>query len=138
MIDFGSLIELLYQLALAAAFGGLSVLAPFAINWVLEKTKLDKLLGEDLTRNYLNNAFENAIQYGVSQVDAKVAKIDGNIDLGVKNQILEIAVTYVLDAVPDGLERFGINSPEAVRKLVTARLEKLLGTMADPTLVDGQ
>ena len=138
MIDFGSIIELLYELLSAAFFAAVSVAVPFAVNWMLEKTKLDKIVGDDLTRNYIYEALERGILFAKSEVDMKVDNVDLSIDLGIKNQLLEIAVGYVINAVPEGLERFGINSPEAVTRLVTSRLEDVLNTTAVPELGDGQ
>lgn len=138
MIDFGSIIALLYDLLSAAFFAAVSVAVPFAVNWILEKTKLDKIVGDDLTRNYLYEALERGILFAKAEVDQKVEKIDGNIDLGIDSPLVSIAVSYVLDAVPEGLERFNINDEESVRKLVTARLEDVLKTTAVDSLADGQ
>ena len=136
MIDFGSIIELLYGLLSAAFFAARSVAVPFAVTWLPEKTKLDKLVGDDLTRNYLYEALERGILYAKTELDEKVESIDGNIDLGIDSPLVGIAVSYVLNAVPEGLERFGINDEDAVRRLVTARLEDVLNTTADPALAD--
>lgn len=126
MVDFGAIIGLLYELVFAGAAAALGVAVPFAINWLKEKAGLDKLVADDVVRGYVNTALERGIAFARTELDEEIAKVDGTIDLGMKNQLVEIAINYVLDAVPDGLERFGINSPEVVAKLVTARLDKIL------------
>ena len=128
MVELGGLWALIYSLLEAGALAALTVLVPFAINWFLKKTKVDELLGDDITRQYLTEVFDRAITYGKNKAGTWADGVDTSVDLGIENNpVLDFAVQYVLDTVPDALEHFNIATPEAVRERIIARLEKELG-----------
>lgn len=123
MIDFSPFVADLFEVVQVVVLGLAGVLATYATRWVLKKTHLDGLIQEDLIRNYLYTALENAIKFGIAQAETKVAD-KASVDF--KNEILATAVNYILTKVPDAIAHFGL-SDEAIRDLLVARLTDYLG-----------
>jgi hypothetical protein len=140
MLDITPILEALFEIIKVIALGGLSVLVPFTVNWLLNKTKIDELLGEDIVRNYMYDAFERAIVFGANALEIRAGEVPTSIE--VKNEILAIAGRYAVNAVPDALERFGVDPKTAdgqarLQAMLVSRFEDAMGVKADPSVVDG-
>jgi hypothetical protein len=101
----------------------------FVLNWVRVHFNL---VADQRTRAYLDEAIENAVHFGA----ARVVEWAGRTDLHqrtVKDQLVRQGVQYVQAVVPDAVNRFGMK-PEDLALLVEARLGKLAGLVADPTV----
>lgn len=110
-IDFGPLLNQVVWPILGA------VVTAFA-GWVsLKVAGWLHLKNADQVRGYLEPALQNALAYG----QAKVGKLPLTVD--VKNEIVAVGAQFALDHVNDGLKFFGLDSPEAVGRLLSARLE---------------
>lgn len=126
MIDFSPFVADLLGVVQTVVVGIVGVLATYATRWILRKTHLDGLIQEDLIRNYLYTALENAVIFGVDQVKKDLG--DKAI-VDVKNDILAAAIEYVMKTVPDALAHFGLDSPEKIRDLLLVRLNKYLDSL---------
>lgn len=132
-MDFSGIIEIIYGLVKVVAVAGFSVIVPYAVKWLMDQTKIDELLGDDIVRNYLYDVLERALKAGIKVADDKIATLNTQVE--IENEILGFAVNYVQDSVPDALERFGLTE-DNVRSMLIARLEDALGVPSDGTLID--
>jgi len=108
---------------LAAAIGVVAVVLGFFARAAIKigESYVERKLNveiDDSTRSYLEDAFQNALEYGA----ARVAKGMAGANADAKRQAqLEAAATYVMDSVPDALARFGITA-EGVQRRLEARI----------------
>lgn len=117
-IDFAPLLEQII-LVLGAV---LSVLGMFLYRklsaWLTEKTGVEKLMSDDIVRKYLNEALDNATEFGRSAVkDADWTKVE------TKHAALASASSYAIRKVPDALARFGLTEGD-LREILEAKLSK--------------
>ena len=123
----------LLQEFLFTAFSVLSLVAIWALRRVGEflktKTGVNVLSSEKLLREYLDAAMMNALKYASTQVDkAEWAKVE------VKNEMVAIAATYVMNSVPDALKYFGLTRESVMEKLL-ARFPDLEASLSAGTTV---
>lgn len=140
MVDISPLTGFLFEIFKVTLMGGLSVLVPFAVKWILDKTKLDELLGEETVRKNLYGILENAVVFGMDALEEKYKGLPKTIE--VKNDVLSVAAKYVIQSAPDALAKFKIDPYTAegqarLQAMLAIRLAKQLGVTADPTTVDG-
>jgi hypothetical protein len=95
--------------------GALSALAGWAL---LALSKLLGLKSDSEYRQYVQDAVNRGIDYAVNRA-AEYARQKSKIP--VRSEAIEIAVEYVLRAVPDGVKQLGLDR-ERVRAMVDARL----------------
>lgn len=122
MVDFSSILQLLFSLVETAALTAISILVPFAINWLLKKTKLDKLVSEDVIRAYLDQALVKAVHFGKAEAEKIVGTVNTKVE--VEDRIVAFALEYAVKAVPDAIKHFGITE-DGLRAMITARLAEL-------------
>ena len=77
---------------------------------------------EDSMRGYMNDAAVNGLEFAKNIVMDKTKNIE-NPD--VKNEIVAMAVKYVVARVPDALEYFGLDDDAKIHEFITARLPQL-------------
>lgn len=85
-------------------------------SWVAYKAKA--YVGEkyaDQIRGYLQDAVAMGVSYAINKVR------DEKLSVNVKDQMVALAVSYVLARVPDALKQFGITE-DGVKAMVEARL----------------
>lgn len=123
VIDLGPLID--FGLEFAAI-----LLAPFllyvAVRWL-------KLKLSEQARQTLLSAMEKAVAFGVAKARDNLDDI-GKIE--TRNRIVEAAVTYVIQATPDALRKFGIG-PMGLRDRLLARTEEYLRYMPEMIALEG-
>lgn len=95
--------------------GALSALAGWAL---LAVSKLLGLKSDSEVRRYVQDAVNRGIDYAVTRA-AEYARQKSKITL--RSEAIEIAVEYVLRAVPDGVKQLGLDR-DRVRAMVDARL----------------
>ena len=122
MVDYSSIIALLFSLVETAALTAISILVPFAINWLLKKTHLDKLVSEDVIRGYLDGALVKAVHFGKAEAEKLVGTINTKVE--VEDRIVAFALEYAIKAVPDAISHFGITE-DGLRSMITARLSQI-------------
>jgi hypothetical protein len=76
-----------------------------------------KLKSDSEVRRYVLDAVERGIVFAVGRVKTRTT----SLHVPVASQTLEIAVEYIVAAVPDGLKRLGIDEAH-VRRMVDSRL----------------
>jgi len=111
VVDLSPLIDVLVW----AVGGALSALAAWAL---LALSKLLGLKSDSERRRYVQDAVNRGIDYAVTRA-AEYARQKSKIP--VRSEAIEIAVEYVLKAVPDGIKKLGLDR-ERVRAMVDARL----------------
>jgi hypothetical protein len=131
-MDFSALIDILYETLRAVAVAGAAAIVPFVIKWLMDRTKIDELLGDDMVRTYLNDAFERALKAGFKYADTKVGQLNSTVE--IENEVLEFALEYVQKAVPGALAHFDLG-PEDVKNRLLARFEDVLKVTADERLL---
>jgi len=104
---------------LQALAGLVLALGGVAITRLMAKLKMDK---DDKVRGYLDTALNNAVNYGLEQ--SKVLVTGDHLDTTIKNQVVGNAIAYVLQHVPDAVDKFAGGNPEAY---VQQRVESILG-----------
>lgn len=119
--DFMTLLEPFITLMFAAASAAVATLVPFAINWLLKKTKLDALISDDFIRAYLIEALDKGINL------AKTKVYENKITVNVDNTIGKIVLEYLQKHTPDALAHFGLTE-DKVQEMVKARLVKFVST----------
>lgn len=78
------------------------------------------------TRAYLDRALERAVVWARLHVAEAVRAGAPAVDL--RSKVLALSANYVLDAVPDALERFGLDADgDRLRHMLEARLAGLFG-----------
>ncbi len=95
--------------------GATSWALKMAASYLKAKTGIEL---DDNTRKYLNDAIQKGLQYGANRVERLLhehSKID------VKRELIATASRYVLEAVPDALEKFDITEERLVN-MIEARL----------------
>ena len=124
MIDFNQILSMGLDFIQTAVLAGVGVFLPLAIRWILAKTRLDGLVSDDVIREYLYAALENGVVFAIDQARGRYG---GDVAIiTIKNEILEIALKYIVKSVPDAIAHFEI-SEERLKELITVRLNKVLG-----------
>lgn len=131
MLDLTPYVSDLLGVVQTIVIGIVGVLATYATRWVLKKTHLDGLMQEDLIRNYLYTALENAVIFGVDRVKENIGD---KAVIDFKNDIIAAAISYALKNVPDALAHFGLNDPEKLTDLLVVRLNKYLEAKFAPAV----
>jgi hypothetical protein len=103
--------EYLIEIAGAILLG----VGTWALTWLSEKWKLDGLAPE------FEDLLGKAVQYGERKAKQMVPD-DPDFD----NQVLDLAVDFVLDTAPQLLKQLDIDA-DVVEKYVEAKMEQLLG-----------
>lgn len=100
-------------------FAALAGLAAGLMAYLFDPTtgKLARLKIDETTRGYLETAIKAGLQYAENVLRAEAKDLKDPV---VHNQLLAIAVNYVLPRVPDALEHFGID-PTDLRAMIYAR-----------------
>lgn len=130
LVDLSPLLQVLFTTVgtIAVAF------ATFAIHkvntWLASKTGQQNLLNEDVIRQYLDSALNNAVHFAVSQV--------GSSDwthVDTKNALLKAGADYILSHVPDAVKYFKLD-PASLESALEAKLNQVLPmTSPAPTTV---
>lgn len=110
VIDFSPAFDAIIALLAAALTALAAWITRIAADWF-------KIKSDSEVRRYVLDAVERGIALAVDKVKSRT----GNLQVPVGSQTLEIAVEYILEAVPDGLKRLGIDEAH-VRRMVDARL----------------
>lgn len=121
MVDIEPLTTFLFEIFKVTVLGALSALIPLAIKWVIDRTKLDELLGEDVVRKNLESILERSVTFGLETLEVRFNDLPKAIE--VKNDILAVAAKYAIQSAPDALKRFGIDPYTAEGQ---ARLQAML------------
>lgn len=79
------------------------------------------LKSDSEVRAYVQAALERGVAYGLERARAWAKSQSG---INVKNATVELALEYVVQAVPDGLKRLGLTD-EKLKRLIEARLAPL-------------
>ena len=103
---------------IAAVLGAIGIwLFRLVANLVSAKTGITILGQEDIYRQYLDKAINYGIKFAISELkEVSWTKIE------TRNQLVSLAVGYILQFVPGALAKFGIKDENALRDLVLARL----------------
>lgn len=119
IIDFTSTIDLFFVFASTVVIGVVGYVMARVVDWFKNSTPFGAFIPDEAVRIAVYEAIDFAI--GAAKLNAKerfgVVQID--------NRFVEYAVEYVINAVPDSLEHFGI-TPDGVAERVKARIGLLL------------
>jgi hypothetical protein len=104
--------EYLIEIAAAILMG----LGGWALTWLSEKWKLDGLAPE------FEDLLAKAVKYGERK--AKQAAPEDGIEFD--NQVLDAAVSFILETAPDLMSKLGITE-DVVSQYVEAKMEEIIG-----------
>lgn len=115
VIDFTPFFDAFVTLLVAVAAAATGVVA----RWLSQKTFAGKILSEETIRTRLNDVVQNGLAYAISKVNKPVT-------VDMKNDIVALAVRYVMDMAPETAAKLGL-TPESAAARVEAELSKLFG-----------